>query len=136
MIRIQILNIWTKRSGARNKFEDEPQRFEKLYCVWSKFGLLNSVIEKDYLWNIFFPTIEDECVLVHDSWNGYAQSVSDEIISAKFSSFLKLPPKTTSILQPLNLFFNYFFKQALMHIHNKIQIDHRILYFLSVLTLS
>lgn len=58
-------------------------------------------------------------LLIVDSWSGYVQAMKEK--EAEHIEFLIIPPKTTGMLQPLDLFFNRQLKSFIKDLSDKIR---------------
>ena len=119
-----LLICFYEPAGAPKKFYNDLSEFKNLSYTWSKSGLLTSELEHKFLLEEFTPIISSNSIFIHDSWNGFKRSVEDPTINAKFKNIFKIPPKTTPLLQPLDVYYNLFFKQYLKLMHNYIRIEH------------
>jgi hypothetical protein len=115
-----LLVCFFEPGGAPKKFKDELRSFTNLFPVSSTSGLLTSALELSWLKEQFIPNVEENSLLLVDSWTGYNQSVADEQIKNSVT-FKIMPPKTTPSVQPLDVFFNRQIKEFIRRISDKIR---------------
>ena len=106
--------------GAPKKFKNELCSFNNLYCVSSTSSLLTSALEFAWFKEHFIKNVEENSLILIDSWTGYKKSYDDEGIKNAVT-FKIMPPKTTSHVQPLDVFFNRQFKEFIRRISDKIR---------------
>lgn len=105
---------------AKESFEN----YHNLKVYWSKSGLMGAEIAKQWMEEVFLPNAEKDSVLIIDSWTGYKQMMQLPGIAAKNLKIVQLPPKTTSRLQPADVFFNRPFKNFIRRVCNKVRWLH------------
>uniref|UniRef100_A0AC35F1R3 Transposase n=1 Tax=Panagrolaimus sp. PS1159 TaxID=55785 RepID=A0AC35F1R3_9BILA len=97
-------------------FDEQMQRFRYIKAASSKSEKMSSHLAKEWLKEFKLQTPQ-KCDLLVDSWNGYTQAFSTETDITLHI----LPPKSTSVLQPLDVFFNRQFKAFYRILSDKIR---------------
>lgn len=87
-------------------------------------GLMGSEIAKHWMDEVFLNVVEDDSVLVIDSWTGYKQMMQMPRIEEKKLKIIQLPPGSTSVLQPADVYFNRPFKHFIRKICIKVRWQH------------
>lgn len=85
---------------------------------------MGSEIAKMWMTEVFLKFVDDDSVLVIDSWTGYRQMMQLPEISEKKLKIIQLPGGTTSALQPADVYFNRQFKNFIRKVCNKIRWQH------------
>lgn len=111
-------------SGVPKKFKEQVEPFRNLHVYWSKSGLMASEIAKQWMEEVFLNIVEDDSVLIIDAWNGYNQMMDMQQIKNKKLKIIQLPPGTTSVLQPADVYFNRPFKDFIRKVCTKIRWQH------------
>uniref|UniRef100_A0A1I7ZR97 DDE-1 domain-containing protein n=2 Tax=Steinernema glaseri TaxID=37863 RepID=A0A1I7ZR97_9BILA len=90
-------------SPAPQCFQKQLKNFKYLHCVYSKYGMMSSALTCDWMSDVFLQNSEPKSVLILDSWTGYkrATKAHSEDVDIRI-----IPPKGTSMVQPLDLYFN------------------------------
>lgn len=105
---------------AREAVENYPN----LHIYWSKSGMMGSEIAKMWMAEVFLKVVDDDSVLVIDSWTGYKQMMQLPEITKKRLKIIQLPGGTTSALQPADVYFNRQFKDFIRKVCNKVRWQH------------
>ena len=78
---------------------------ENIVAVPSTSGKLTSKIVADWYKNIFLQTFSKQSVLCLDSWTGQTKKIFENIHSkGKKVQILTIPPGTTGLIQPLDIY--------------------------------
>ncbi|KAK0420942.1 hypothetical protein QR680_014981 [Steinernema hermaphroditum] len=96
--------------GERNPpqcFDAQLQPYQNLKCCHSTSGNMSSILFEEWVRNVYLPAAGEGSVLIIDSWSGYAKAKETFEREIEFST---IPAKATSLVQPLDLFFNRQFK--------------------------
>lgn len=111
--------------------EDMPKRaretldnYPNLHIYWSRSGLMGKEIAKMWMEEVFLKHVEKDSVLIIDSWTGYKEMMQMPQIPTKKLKIIQLPPKTTSRLQPADVYFNRPFKNMIRRVCNKVRWLH------------
>lgn len=108
-------------SGVPRRFKEDIENYPNLHVYWSKSGLMGKEIAKQWMDEVFLGFVEEDSVLILDSWNGYKEMMEMRGITGKRLKIFKLPEKTTSVLQPADVYFNRPFKDFIRKVCNKIR---------------
>lgn len=111
-------------SGIPRNFEQERENYDNLHIYWSRSGWMGKEIAKQWMSDLFLPMVEEESVLVIDSWSGYKDMLKMEAIAAKKLIIEVLPPGSTGTLQPADVFFNRTFKNFIRILSDRIRWRH------------
>lgn len=111
-------------SGVPKRFKEDIAQYRNLHVYWSKSGLMGSEIAKQWMDEVFLNVVEDDSVLVIDSWTGYKQMMQMPRIEEKKLKIIQLPPGSTSVLQPADVYFNRPFKHFIRKICIKVRWQH------------
>lgn len=65
-------------------------------------------IAKQWMTEIFLPTVESDSILIIDAWNGYKE-------------MKEIPAGSTAEIQPADVFFNRTFKHFIRRMSDKIR---------------
>lgn len=95
--------------------------YPNLKVFWSKSGLMGSEIAKQWMEEVFLDAVEKNSILIIDAWTGYNQMLQMPQIVAKKLNIIRLPPGTTSRLQPADVYFNRPFKNFIRRVANKVR---------------
>lgn len=98
--------------------------YPNLQIYWSKSGLMGAEIAKRWMKENFLETVEKDSVLIIDAWTGYNQMLQMPEIEKKNLKIVRLPPGTTSRLQPADVYFNRPFKNMIRRVANKVRWQH------------
>lgn len=104
--------------------KEQLPNYLNLHVYWTKSGLMSSEIAKMWMSEVFLNLVGDNSVLIIDSWKGYKQMMEMPQIAAKGLKIVKLPPGSTSALQPTDVYFNRPFKDFIRKLCNKIRWQH------------
>jgi len=76
-----------------------------VYC--SSSGKMSKGLAKSWFLDSFMPSMDTKALLLLDSWTGQSdrKMFEDLLTDDKTINILKIPPKTTSLVQPLDYFF-------------------------------
>ncbi len=79
-----------------------------VYC--SSSGKMSKELVKSWLLDSILPSMGNKALLLLDSWTGQSdRKIFEDLLTGdKQINILKIPPKTTSLIQPLDV---YFFRQ-------------------------
>lgn len=110
--------------GMPKRAKETLENYHNLHVYWSKSGLMGAEIAKQWMKEVFLPIAEKNSVLIIDSWTGYKQMIQMPEIAAQKLKIVQLPPKTTSRLQPADVYFNRPFKNFIRRICNKVRWMH------------
>lgn len=102
-------------------FYDLLGAFPNLQIYWSRSGWMGKAIAKQWMTEVFLPMVEQESVLILDSWTGYKEMMKMPEVEQKQLRIEVLPPGSTPILQPADVFFNRTFKNYVRMISDKIR---------------
>lgn len=111
-------------SGLPKRARETFDNYQNLHIYSSKSGLMGSEIAKLWMGEVFLKNVEYDSVLIIDSWTGYKQMMQMPEITAKKLKIVQLPPKTTSRLQPADVYFNRPFKNLIRRVCNKVRWMH------------
>lgn len=99
----------------------EIGNYPNLHPYSSKSSQTGSDIAMQWMKEVFFDVIENDSVVIIDSWSGYNQMMKMSEISDKKMKIIQLPFGSSSVLQPLDVYFNRPFKDFIRRILTKIQ---------------
>lgn len=108
-------------AGMPKRAREHIPDYLNLQIYWSKSGLMGSEIAKMWMDEVFLDMAEDESVLIIDSWSGYKQMMTMPQIAAKNLKIVTLPPGSTSVLQPADVYFNRPFKDFIRKVCCKVR---------------
>lgn len=108
-------------AGMPQRAEATLDNYPNLHVYWSKSGLMGAEIAKDWMKDVFLDFVENDSVLIIDSWTGYKQMMQMPEIKRKKLKIIQLPPGTTSRLQPADVYFNRQFKNMFRRICNRVR---------------
>ena len=111
-------------AGLPKRVREAIEEYQNLKVYSSKSGLMGSEIAKQWMGEVFLNFIEDDSLLIIDSWTGYKQMLQMPEIEAKRLKIITLPPGSTSQLQPADVYFNRTFKNFMRQICNKVRWQH------------
>ncbi|RWS15315.1 telomerase-binding protein EST1A-like protein [Dinothrombium tinctorium] len=81
--------------------------FNNIYVDCSSSGKMTTYNVKKWTENVLKPNIQSKCLLNLDSYTAQIkQKLYDDVLGPEKCRLLIIPGKTTSILQPLDVFFN------------------------------
>lgn len=103
---------------------EQLDKFKNLEVYWSRSGLMGKEIAKLWMSNVFLKFVEDDSLLIIDSWTGYKEMMQLPEIGRKKLKIVQLPPGSTSVLQPTYVYFNRPFKDFIRKVCNKIRWQH------------
>ncbi len=94
-----------------------------VYC--SKSGKMTKELVREWCEESLIPAISSKSLLLLDSWSGHSDT---ENICSLFSQdkpceILKIPPKTTSLIQPLDVYFFRQWKLFARKIYERVSLD-------------
>uniref|UniRef100_A0A914DYA7 Transposase Tc5 C-terminal domain-containing protein n=1 Tax=Acrobeloides nanus TaxID=290746 RepID=A0A914DYA7_9BILA len=104
-------------------FQREMSQFPNLKAYSTTSGLFNAEKEMDYFKNTLLRDIDNDSLMLVDSWNGFQQTIDNPNISRNIK-FEVMPKKTTSKIQPLDVFFNRQWKVFMRSLSDKIRRLH------------
>jgi hypothetical protein len=104
VLQTPMLVVFREPGGAPAKFDQELKQFDNLYCKATDSGKATSRIMNDWFEDVFRPQVEPGSLLLIDSWGGY-NSMREQ--HANEVAFGVIPPGTTPLIQPLDVYFNH-----------------------------
>uniref|UniRef100_A0A914PLT1 HTH CENPB-type domain-containing protein n=1 Tax=Panagrolaimus davidi TaxID=227884 RepID=A0A914PLT1_9BILA len=99
-------------------FEQQLLPFKNITAYSTTSGLMTSQLGITWLRDIYGPAAGENSILMVDSWTGYQQAIDQDNGSVQIHV---LPPKSTSVAQPLDVYFNRPFKNFLRLLSCKIR---------------
>lgn len=110
--------------GVPKKFKEDNAQYTNLQVYWSTSGMMGSEIAKQWMKEVFLQFVDEDSILVLDAWNGYNQMLELPEIAQKKLKIVKLPKKSTSVLQPADVYFNRPFKNFIRKVSNRIRLHN------------
>lgn len=106
----------------RDVAENTPKN---LYVVASKSGKLTKTLMVEWFDKVYFPNAPIESILYVDSWNCFNDRESIDKVKPGYQTLhmLQMPPKTTSLIQPLDVGFFRTWKQFMRNIVDHVLLD-------------
>ena len=97
-----------------------------VYVTCSNSGKLTKQLLREWCSEVFYPSAPSKSLLFLDSWSAHNDS---DIFSSVFSGTKTcnryiIPPKTTSLVQPLDCFFFRQYKNIARRIQNRVNLDN------------
>ncbi len=82
----------------------------QLNSIVALFEIQVNIVQLSMFLDSFLPSMDNKTLLLLDSWTGQSdQKMFEDLLTGdKQINILKIPPKTTSLIQPLDV---YFFRQ-------------------------
>lgn len=111
--------------GAPKKLKEDVTQYKNLQVYWSTSGMMGSEIAIRWMREVFLEFVEEDSILIVDAWNGYKKMLEIPEIAQKKLKIMQLPKKSTSVLQPADVYFNRPFKNLIRKVHNKIRIHKK-----------
>lgn len=111
-------------AGLPKRAAEQIGNYQNLHIYSSKSGLMGSDIAKKWMDEVFLNFVEDGSVLIIDAWKGYQQMLQMPRIADKKLTIVQLPPGSTSVLQPADVYFNRPFKDLIRKVCNKVRWQH------------
>lgn len=111
-------------SGMPQRAIEHLPDYNNLQIYWSTSGLMGKEIAKMWMKDVFLKMVKRDSVLIIDSWTGYKQMMDMSEISAKKLQIVTLPPGSTSVLQPADVYFNRPFKHFIRRVFCKVRWKH------------
>lgn len=102
---------------ARKQIANYPN----LHVYFSESDRKGSEIAKQWMVDVFLNVVENDSILILDSWPGYNEMVEMPEISDKKLKIIQLPFGSSSVLQPLDVYFNRPFKDLIRRVLTKIR---------------
>uniref|UniRef100_A0A914Q3J2 HTH CENPB-type domain-containing protein n=1 Tax=Panagrolaimus davidi TaxID=227884 RepID=A0A914Q3J2_9BILA len=99
-------------------FEQQLLPFKNIKAYSTKSGLMTSQLGITWLQDIFKPNAGENPILMVDSWTGYQKAIEEDEGAVQMHI---LPPKSTSVAQPLDVYFNRPFKNFIRLLSCKIR---------------
>uniref|UniRef100_A0AC34FX85 HTH CENPB-type domain-containing protein n=1 Tax=Panagrolaimus sp. ES5 TaxID=591445 RepID=A0AC34FX85_9BILA len=99
-------------------FEQQLLPFKNIKAYSTNSGIMTSQLGITWLQDIYKPNAGENSVLMVDSWTGYRQAIDQDNGSVQVHI---LPPKSTSVAQPLDVYFNRPFKNFIRLLSCKIR---------------
>lgn len=103
----------------------EALNLENLYVVPSKSGKLTKQLMVEWFDKVYFPHAPISSILYVDSWNCFNDRTAIKRVTpgGKELKMLQIPPKTTPLVQPLDVHFFRTWKQFIRNINDHVLID-------------
>ena len=96
-----------------------------VYVAPSKSGKLSKELLKEWFNNIYFTNTPDNSILFVDSWTAYNKQ--DDLLimkpQHKTIKILQIPPKTTCLIQPLDVYFFRMWKNFVIRFSDRVILD-------------
>jgi Tc5 transposase C-terminal domain len=91
----------------------------------SRSGKMDKNLTKEYFSELFFGETEfDSLLLVKDSWTGQTnETISTTVPNDVEFNTITVPPKCTRFIQPLDVFFNHFWKSFVRKVWDRVLLD-------------
>uniref|UniRef100_A0A914XS31 HTH CENPB-type domain-containing protein n=1 Tax=Panagrolaimus superbus TaxID=310955 RepID=A0A914XS31_9BILA len=99
-------------------FDQQLLPFKNIKAYSTTSGIMTSQLGITWLKDIYKPNAGENSILMVDSWTGYQQAIDQDNGSVQIHI---LPPKSTSVAQLLDVYFNRPFKNFLRLISCKIR---------------
>lgn len=92
----------------------------------STSGKLTSSLFQRWVERVLFPLVDDECLILLDSWTGQQSDGNFAVFasSEKSCNRLKIPEKTTGTTQPLDVYFFRQWKLVAKRCYDRAMLDH------------
>jgi hypothetical protein len=96
-----------------------------IYVTASKSGKLTKDHLKVWFERVFFPSVGDKSVLLLDSWTTYNDKAMIKSVTPanKELEILTIPPKTTSLVQPLDKYGFHLWKNFVRKFSDRLVLD-------------
>lgn len=96
-----------------------------LYVVASKSGKMTKELILEWFRNVYFPIAPLSSILFVDSWTGFndRNAIEKQNKTDKEFRLLQIPPKTTGLIQPLDVGFFRTWKQFIRNINDHILLE-------------
>uniref|UniRef100_A0A914C992 Transposase n=1 Tax=Acrobeloides nanus TaxID=290746 RepID=A0A914C992_9BILA len=104
-------------------FKQEMTLFENLFAKSTPSGLCDAEIIVEWFQKLMLPATNQGSVLLVDSWGGYNQAIQSVVVQQHLYTEI-IPPKATSRIQPLDIYFNRPFKNMLRRISDKTRLKY------------
>lgn len=109
---------------------------KNLYVVASKSGKLTKPLMVQWFKKVYFPNAPIESILIVDSWTCFndRKAIDEVKPSHQILNMLQIPPKTTPLIQPLDVGFFRTWKQFMRNIVDHVLLDRlsiKVLYHFS-----
>lgn len=111
-------------AGLPKRAKKEIPNYQNLHVCWSKTGITGCEMAKQWMDEAILNIVDEESVLIIDSWAGYKQMMRMPRIAEKRVKIIQLPPNSASALQPADLYFNRSFKELIRRVFIKIRWQH------------
>ncbi|CAL8085079.1 unnamed protein product [Orchesella dallaii] len=90
----------------------------------SKSGKLNKELVRNWFENAFLPATSSKSLLLLDSWSGHDEKVCVLATAENPCKIEKIPPRTTAIAQPLDVYFFRQWKILTKKIYDRVSLDN------------
>lgn len=102
-------------------FDDLEEFTHTIIPKATKSGLMTSELSIEWFHEQFMPVLEDNSLLLLDSWTGYKQMLALPAVRRKNLRVEIIPPGLTPTDQPLDVGFNHYFKDMMRKLSEKIR---------------
>lgn len=116
--------ILYEREGLSARFENMRGNYPNIHVYDSRSGLMGKDLAKEWMLQDFLPIVEPNSLLIIDSWPGYKEMIVLPQVTAKKLKIEILPPGSTPVLQPADVYFNRTFKHFVRRVSDKIRWRH------------
>lgn len=117
--------ILHETTGLPKNFDQIRANFGNIHVYSSRSGMMGKELAKLWMLEDFLPIVQQNSLLIIDSWTGYKEMTNLPEIAAKELRIEILPGGTTPILQPADVYFNRTFKHFIRRVSNKIRWRHK-----------
>lgn len=111
-------------TGLPKRAKESICNYVNLHVYSSKSGLMGSEIAKQWMSEVFLNVVDEDSLLLIDSWTGYKQMLQMPEIASKKLKIITLPAGSTSKLQPADVYFNRTFKNFMRKFCYKVRWRH------------
>lgn len=111
-------------AGLPKRAKESIGNYLNLHVYSSKSGLMGSEIAKQWMSEVFLNVVDEDSLLLIDSWAGYNQMLQMPEIASKKLKIITLPAGSTSKLEPADVYFNRTFKNFMRKLCNKVRWRH------------
>lgn len=103
------------------RLRKEIENYPNLHLHSSESGRKGSEIAKQWMGDVFLNVVENDSILIIDSWSGYNQMMKMPEILVKKLKIIQIPSGSSSKLQPIDVYFNRPFKDLIRRVLTKIR---------------
>ena len=95
-----------------------------IYLTCSSSGKLTKNLVKDFYESVLLQNLNENNLLILDSWSGQTdEAMANQIITSNKRLKICIPPKTTPLVQPLDVYFFRQYKILARKVYERVNLD-------------